>query len=79
MEAYILKCDFSRVTDDTNNEFRESLDSYQEELSSLDYAGILKILKAFQNKVCVHGFLAVDSPGHELGESILTAILETIR
>uniref|UniRef100_K1Q047 Uncharacterized protein n=1 Tax=Magallana gigas TaxID=29159 RepID=K1Q047_MAGGI len=78
MEAYILKCDFSRVTDDTNNEFRESLDSYQEELSSLDYAGILKILKAFQNKVCVRGFPGVESPGHELAESILTAILETI-
>lgn len=79
MEAYILKCNFSRVTDDTNNEFRESLDSYQEELSSLDYAGILKILNAFQNKVCVRGFPGVESPGHELAESILTAILETIR
>lgn len=79
MEVYILKCDFFCVIDDINNEFCESLDSYQEELLFFDYVGILKILKVFQNKVCVCGFFGVEFFGYELVELIFIVILEIIR
>lgn len=79
METLILKCDFSNVNEDTTNEFRRERTSYKEQLSSLDYFGILNIVKTFQNKVCVRGFPGVRSPGYEYADLILTTILQTIR
>ncbi|XP_052697616.1 uncharacterized protein LOC128175814 [Crassostrea angulata] len=79
METLILNCDFSNVKDETTNEFRSERTRYKEQLSSLDYVGILSIVKAFQNKVCVRGFPGVRSPGSEYANLILTTILQTIR
>nr|XP_034323462.1 uncharacterized protein LOC117688861 [Crassostrea gigas] len=79
MESLISNCDFSNVNDFTTNEFRRERTRYKEQLSSLDYVGILNIVKAFQNKVCVRGFPGVRSPGFEYADLILTIILQTIR
>lgn len=79
MESLISNCDFSNVNDFTTNEFRREKTRYKEQLSSLDYVGILNIVKAFQNKVCVRGFPGVRSPGSGYADLILTTILQTIR
>lgn len=79
MESLISNCDFSNVNDFTTNEFRREKTRYKEQLSSLDYVGILNIVKAFQTKVCVRGFPGARSPGSEYADLILTTILQTIR
>lgn len=79
METLILNCDFSNVNDETTNEFRSERKRYKEQLSSLDYVGILSIVNAFQTKVCVSGFPGARSPGSEYADLILTTILQTIR
>jgi hypothetical protein len=79
MESYILHCDFSGATDDTEDDFRKKRRIFEEELSSLGRDGILSIITAFQRRVCVAGFPGARSVGFDLSGRILRMMLDSLR